>query len=167
MCAICQETAKANNQLVYLAHIHKGKTICAAIYGDQCKSSTLITTCAHPVHANCYIEMDKKDTLLECPVCEKKSHCILPTTLENEGFSRMCENVVNVSMMIVHDAYNPEDNFMFLFKHLLGSKGLNSMIISSQYEMRRDRRAVVDKSVLGLLRSIYQHASKEQQRYYD
>ena len=58
-CSICQETAKANNRLVHLAHVYKGKSVCGAIYGQHCKSSTLITTCKHPVHTNCYIDIKK------------------------------------------------------------------------------------------------------------
>ena len=79
----------------------------------------------------------------------------------------MCEKIVNTSMMIAYNIYNPEDNFVFLFKHLLESKGLNSMILSNHYELRRDRKIRVDKSVFGVLRSIYQRASKDQQKYYD
>lgn len=33
--------------------------------------------------------------------------------------------------MIVHDVYNYEENFMVLFKYLLESKGLGSMIFSA------------------------------------
>ena len=41
------------------------------------------------------------------------------------------------------------------------------MIIYADYEIRRSQRAKIDESVLGLLRSIYQHASKDQQKHYD
>ena len=54
-----------------------------------------------------------------------------------------------------------------LFKHLLESKGLNSIITASQSEARRSQRAKVDESVLGLLRSIYENVSASQQRNYD
>ena len=70
-------------------------------------------------------------------------------------------------MMIVHDVYNPEENFMLLFKHLVESKGLNSMILFNESETKRSQRAKVDESVLGLLRSIYQNVSEGQQKHYD
>ena len=75
--------------------------------------------------------------------------------------------MTNTGMMIVHDVYNPEENFMLLFKHLLESKGLNSLITSNESETKRSQRAKVDESVLGLLRSIYQHVSEGQQKNYD
>ena len=56
---------------------------------------------------------------------------------------------------------------MLLFKHLLESKGLNSMIMCSNSEVRRSKRAKVDESVLELLQSIYRNASKGQQKHYD
>ena len=59
LCLICNKAAIANNQLVYMARVYKDKSICGVIYGDQSKSNTLITTCLHTVHTNCYIEMKK------------------------------------------------------------------------------------------------------------
>ena len=59
MCLICNEAAKANNQLVYMACVYKDKSICGVIYGDQSKSNTLIATCLHTVHVNCYMEIKK------------------------------------------------------------------------------------------------------------
>ena len=165
-CFICYEAAKVSNHLVYLANIYKDKSACGIIYGDQSKSNTLITTCLHTVHANCYIEMEKEGVQLRCPECKKRGHCILPTTLEDEDLNRICENVVNVSMLIVHNVYNHEENFMLLFKYLVESKGLSSMITSAESELRRLKREKTDKSVLGLLQSIYQHASEDQQKNY-
>ena len=52
----------------------------------------------------------------------------MPATPGDEGLDRLCENVMNVGMMIVYEVYNHEENFMLLFKQLLESKGLNSMI---------------------------------------
>ena len=63
-------------------------------------------------------------------MCDERGHCILPVTPGDEGLDRICENVMNVGMMIVYEVYDHEENFMLLFKHLLESKGLNSMIRS-------------------------------------
>ena len=91
---------------MYLADFaYRDKSICGIVYGEQCKSNSLITTCFHSVHANCYIEMGKEEFVFACPVCEKKGHCLLPATLRDQGLNRMCENVLNVSMMIVHYVY--------------------------------------------------------------
>ena len=62
-------------------------------------------------------------------------------------------------MLIRHKSYNYKENFMMLFKHLLESKGLNSIITAGQSEARRMQRAKVDESVLGLLRIIYENVS--------
>lgn len=131
ICFICHEAAKTNKTLVYLAHIYKDESVCGAIYGDQSKSNTAIATCSHTVHAHCYIEMDKENVKFNCPECHKTGHCILPASLEDKNLNRICEKVMNVSMMIVHNVYNQEENFMLLFKHLLQSKGLSSMIFSA------------------------------------
>ena len=70
-------------------------------------------------------------------------------------------------MLIRHKSYNYKENFMMLFKHLLESKGLNSIITAGQSEARRAQRVKVDESVLGLLGSIYKNVSAGQQRNYD
>lgn len=72
ICFVCHEAEKVNDLMVYLAYIHKDQSICGIIYGDQSKSNTIITTCFHTVHANCFTEMEKKEGVqFNCPACKK------------------------------------------------------------------------------------------------
>ena len=169
LCLLCHEAAKKNNQLVYLAHINKDKTICGAIYADQNKANTLITTCFHTIHVNCYIEMNKSVVEFNCPLCTKKGNCIFPVkySYEEKRLNRICSNVINASMMILYKVYDNESNFILLFKHLLESKGLNSMISFTRYESEKFQRGKVDDYILGLLHEIYENSTEEQQKNFD
>lgn len=80
--------------------------------------------------------MNKSVVEFTCPLCSKKGNCIFPLSYDQkEGrLNRICTNVLNASMMILYKIYDNESNFILLFKHLLESKGLNSMISFNRYE---------------------------------
>ena len=53
--------------------------------------------------------------------------------------------------MIQYKIYDNDSNFILLFKHLLESKGLNSLISFARYEQEKAQRGKVDDFILGLL----------------
>lgn len=64
--------------------------------------------------------------------------------------------------MINFKIYESDNMFILLFKHLLESKGLNSLISSARYEQVKNRRGRIDDFILELLQEIYMNASELQ-----
>jgi hypothetical protein len=64
--------------------------------------------------------------------------------------------------MINFKIYESDNMFILLFKHLLESKGLNSLISSTRYEQVKNRRGRIDDFILELLQEIYMNASELQ-----
>ena len=64
--------------------------------------------------------------------------------------------------MLNFKIYESDNMFILLFKHLLESKGLNSLISSTRYEQVKNRRGRIDDFILELLQEIYMNASELQ-----
>ena len=70
-------------------------------------------------------------------------------------------------MMILFKIYENGNNFILLFKHLLESEGLNSMISFIKYELEKHQRGKVDTYILDLLIEIYSNSTEEQKKNYE
>ena len=97
--------------------------------------------------------MDKHVVAFNCPLCQKKGNCIFPVNFDpnDKKLNKICSNVINASLMIQYKIYDNDSNFILLFKHLLESKGLNSLISFARYEQEKAQRGKVDDFSLGLL----------------
>ena len=97
--------------------------------------------------------MDKHVVAFNCPLCHRKGNCIFPVNFDpnDKKLNKICSNVINASLMIQYKIYDNDSNFILLFKHLLESKGLNSLISFTRYEQEKVQRGKVDDFILGLL----------------
>lgn len=70
-------------------------------------------------------------------------------------------------MVNQYRVYDIENHFILIFKHLVESYGLNSLISITKYETERKQRMKTDKFLLDFISSVYQHSSGDQVKIYD
>jgi hypothetical protein len=137
LCILCHEKQKPNNQLVYICNINKNMTVGTAIFGEGDLARTYISSCYHAMHVNCFTSYKKEANFnFNCPLCQKVSNCILPLSIHKnaERLNKICENAKIASIVAMTSSYNVESSFLIIFKHLVESKGLNSVIEKSRYK---------------------------------
>ena len=166
LCILCHEKERENNNFVYLSSVMKN-TICSSVYGEDNRSGTLLNTCFHCVHINCYAKMEG-GLQTTCPLCSKGVNCIFPAKFDPKStkLNRMCSNIIIATMVSAYRILDTESNFILLFKHLLESKGLNSLVSITRYGQQKLFREKVDSYFQNLIRKIYTTASEEQQQNY-
>ena len=64
-------------------------------------------------------------------------------------------------MVLLYKVYDIENYFILLFKHLVESEGLNSLISLTKYELEKKHRSKVDRFILEFVTGIYQNASSD------
>ena len=64
------------------------------------------------------------------------ANCVLPISYrkDNKKTNRICENIMVASMVTLYKIFDVESPFMLLFKHIVESKGLNSLVSFVKYE---------------------------------
>lgn len=143
---------------MYLSTLLKNNTISGAIHGKNNISNTYISTCFHPVHINCYINFRKNsDSSFNCPLCQALCNCVLPAVYnrENSKLNRICKNIMIANMVNNYQIYDVESDFILLFKHLVESKGLNSLLQYTRYEQKKKVWMRIDEFLKELMIEIY------------
>ena len=137
ICLMCHEKEKPENELVFMAQLNKNKTLSSSFYGKDDKSSLLFKSCLHTIHLNCYVKMMQSKSLsnFNCPLCSKQMNCILPRGFhpERSRTFEICSSSITICFGIHYQIFNDESLFMLLFKHLIESKGLHSLINLNHY----------------------------------
>ena len=145
----------------------KNNTIAGAIHGRDNIPNTYISTCFHAVHINCYISYRKNtDMTFNCPLCQVPSNCILPTNYskDNVKLNRICKNVMIANMVTAYQIFDVESDFILLFKHLVESKGLNSLLQSTRYELKKKIWIKSDDFLKDLMIDIYETSNEEKKK---
>ena len=85
-----------------------------------------------------------------CPLCSKKANCVLPIKYNkgNKKINRVCENIIVASMVTLHKVFDVENPFMLIFKHVVESKGLNSLVSFVRYEADKRKWKKVDSFLI-------------------
>ena len=134
-CILCHEKSKEGNELYYLTSIDKNIP-CGAFYGKNNYCHLSLSTCFHALHFDCYIDLDKLGAKFQCPLCNAQRNCILPAFVEryNKKTLKICHNIMNASLVSTHKIWDVDSLFMIIFKHLIQSKGLNSVLSVTRYQ---------------------------------
>ena len=72
----------------------------------------------------------------------------------------MCSNIMIATMVSIYKILDIENNFILLFKHLIESKGLNSVVSITRYEQEKILRNKVDDYLQHLVKEIYKSATE-------
>lgn len=91
--------------------------------------------CQHLVHVNCFISFEKSGYLeFNCPLCSKKSNCFFPVEFDPSDVrtNRIFFNVIVATQAVIYKYYETDNYFLPIFKHVVESRGLQSLISFSQ-----------------------------------
>ena len=151
-----------------MSSVNQGKTIACVIHPKENKANTLFDTCFHTIHLQCFTKMLDKTMEYTCPLCSRKANCILPIKYqkENKKINKICENIMVASMVTLYKVFDVENPFILIFKHVVESKGLNSLVSFVRYDMEKKKWHKVDSFLMGFLASIYNAAESEQKALY-
>ena len=117
-----------------------------------------MSTCFHPVHLNCYANLDKDNKFCcNCPLCQFKTNCIIPAVPgdDDKVLLKICRNTTYFALMATYKIYYCESLFSLVFKHLVESKGLNSLMSHSLYQNKRKAWARNDAHMEAYMMRIY------------
>ena len=171
LCLTCHEREKPNNQLVYFSSVMKDKFFTSSYYGNQDQSKTLFSSCMHTIHTKCFIKFIKQNRYQyasRCPLCSAPVNCVLPYRYDkNSEANSICENSIIISLGVFSNNFMSEGFFMMLFKHLVESKGLNSLIFPQKYMKEKFLWRKLNKHVELLLSEIYSKASELERVQYE
>lgn len=137
-CILCHERSKEGNELYYLAFIDKS-IACGAFYGKNNSCNLSLNTCFHALHFDCFVGFNKKDLNFQCPLCHAQRNCILPAFEKyNSNAMKVCRDIMVAFLISAHKIWDVDSLFMIIFKHLVQSKGLNSVLSASRFQDNRN-----------------------------
>lgn len=101
-CIICREKAKRDRPIGYLVEMVK-KTLSSVFYREENKTDTMMKSCFHCVHADCYVKSVKSNR--KCPLCSKTVNGIIPMHYEQhqKKFIRICFTIISSAMLELYD----------------------------------------------------------------
>ena len=70
------------------------------------------------------------------------------------------------SMVTLYKVFDVENPFMLIFKHVVESKGLNSLVSFVKYETEKKKWQKVDSFLIEFLTNLYHEAEAEQKALY-
>lgn len=163
-CLLCHETTKKDKEMVYLAKLVKDETLANSFHGQEDKAGISIETCRHPVHSRCFMGIDKNSNMeFSCPLCSKKSNIFLPINISNPVTLKQCENIINALHVVKFKSLDFTSIFPLLYRHLIESYGLGSLINLVDFAKEKTRKRANDELILEVACSFYENMSEAAQ----
>lgn len=162
ICILCHEKEKYNNSIFYPSFVNKNFTTCGALYEANNVTKTYFSSCFHPLHLNCYIDLAKDSLSFDCPLCHAQCNCIVPAVegKNDRALERICRNTVICAMVRQYGIYDPESQFSLIFKHLVESCGLGSLLDRNMYLKRCKTWAKNNSHMKSYLIKLHDGANK-------